>query len=201
MKILLILAATAVSLCLGCSSASLNRPYGYSEVNSPLDDGSGTYRIIYTLNQAPPNPYYSSFYTMYVELSGSESVTSNNHLGIILKEKLMGNDKEIKMYQVTFTRMKDFAADPGASITVDGREFKLPYLGGKKNITGNTFSDLLYTAPPDMLKAMKNMSRMSFRLGDETETADSASVARVRSFVKESLKYDFNSFGSKVNLK
>ncbi|HNX24732.1 MAG TPA: hypothetical protein PKG60_11850 [Spirochaetota bacterium] len=204
MKKIHIFILAVLTVCLGCASGSLSIPYGYSTVDSQLDDGSGMYKIVYRLNEAPPNPYYSNFYNIYVDLSGSDSYTNYEQLNMVLKEKLLGNDTMLASYQISFYRKKDYGKyTPDGFVTVDDKQFKLDSYGGQKRLGGvtSTYSSIIYGVSPDLLKAMKKMKKMSFKLGDESKDLDPKSIVRARSFVTESMGYNYQNFGKKVSVK
>jgi len=203
MKILKILIPAALSVYLGCMSSLVK------SINLPLKEGNGTYQIDYMLYTMPPGPYYNSWYAINTELLKSNNLlfldfkSVNIIINLYEKEISYNAAKISKLYALCFYRNTGYSKAPDVSLTIDDKKFKLPYRHGRTktissvNKYGRSSSestDITYGLPPDVIMAMKTMKKISISIGRESRELDAETVARTRSFMIDSMGFDYQSF-------
>jgi hypothetical protein len=96
---------------------------------------------------------------------------------------------------------KAYRVAPAVSFSVDGKQFKLSYIGGKsspKRIIGAEMSAMNWVLTSEILNAMKSMKSMSITIDNKLMELDAIHVAKARSFIADGMACNFDCFQMKA---
>lgn len=194
------IALTILAVCFGC--ATMSTPV----MNLPLHEGVGTYDINYKHHAFQDANYYT------IDFNLSSNWSWMDYKDVTLCKQIYDREvqfpgsqsKILNVYYVSFYHNQKYDRAPEASMVVDGRQHKLDFRSGRvqtmsrggKDVTHAT--TVTYKITSDLLNALKTMKSMSMKIENQTKELDAQAIIRTRSFVADSLKFDYRIFHEKV---